>query len=249
MSKFPQMYQSYMDLAQTDPIQAAKDFRDSLKATKKPSIQTIRILDRIINGDESVWHSGAKDLTDAVQFVISNAMLKSLGLGVMNMQAEDIIHQIGGIITEDNYVAKLGPIQKRCMVIAESYGLQPYALVGSAMTERPHGYNGSIPLSEGPAMLGGPKAGLSGFMIYHNGKPADLDMQEASWNSHISAGPYPVFVNQEDANYAARKYLTTHNIRNTSEVVIRPTTISVGKSIPVNYPDQYNDFEGDADIG
>lgn len=127
-SGFELNFKGYMDLAQTDPMKAAISYRDSLKKKKRPPIATIRLLDRIIQGDESAWHAGARDLTEAVQFIISNTMLKSVGLGVMNMQKEDIAKTIGGLISENVNFIPLNTTQKRCKMIAENYGFQVYTL-------------------------------------------------------------------------------------------------------------------------
>jgi hypothetical protein len=126
-------HQRLLELAKTEPLQAAIEARDDLKASKKGRtyMSSIRQLDRIINGDESAWHYGARDQTEAVQFIITNLMLKSAGLGVIpsNVRNEsNIARMVGNLITEDVDFAPMTTAQKRLKMIAESYGFQVYTL-------------------------------------------------------------------------------------------------------------------------
>lgn len=123
-------FQAAMQLAQTDPIKAASDYRDHLLSSKKPNRATLQIINRIIAGDESAWHASASNLAEAVQFIIANGMLKGAGMGVINPSArlEGIIDTIGNIIAEDTNVISLTPEQRRLQIIAESYGYNVYIL-------------------------------------------------------------------------------------------------------------------------
>jgi hypothetical protein len=126
-------HQRLLELAKTEPLQAAIEARDDLKASKKGRayMSSIRQLDRIISGDESAWHYGARDLTEAVQFIITNLMLKSAGLGVIppNVRNEsNIARMVGNLISEDVDFAPMTTAQKRLKMIAESYGFQVYTL-------------------------------------------------------------------------------------------------------------------------
>jgi len=136
-------YQGLLDLAITEPLQAAMNARELLRSSKKVKsyTSTIRQLDRIIHGDESAWHYGAKDLTQAVQFIISNMMLRSAGLGVMNpgTRNEDIatdqaIRVIDLLISEGAGSVHMTTAQRRLKQIAESYGFNVYMIGESDIT-------------------------------------------------------------------------------------------------------------------
>ena len=136
-------YQGLLDLANTEPLQAAMNARELLRSSKKAKsyTSTIRQLDKIINGDQSAWHYGAKDLTQAVQFIISNMMLKSAGLGVMHpgTRNEDIatdqaIRVIDLLISEGAGSVNLTSTQRRLKQIAESYGFNVYMIGEGGIT-------------------------------------------------------------------------------------------------------------------
>lgn len=121
-------YKYFMDLAQRDPITAATEYKDKLTKSKKPAIKTIRVLEHIIAGDEGAWHVYADNLTDAVQFIISNTMLSSAGLGVVNPASESIANTIGNMINEDANGIPFNPLQRKLRYIAKHYGIQVYTI-------------------------------------------------------------------------------------------------------------------------
>jgi hypothetical protein len=96
-----------------------------LKSSKKKTRNTlvaIRSLESILSGDRDMWQPGARTETDAIQFIISNCLLKSSGLSPIRFN-ESIVNTVANMITEDVDMVCLTPIQNRLRYIAESYGI------------------------------------------------------------------------------------------------------------------------------
>jgi hypothetical protein len=74
-----EVYMSWMKAAEEDPIQTAKDFRDTVAKGRKTAkgLEVIRQADGILSGDPSFWQYGAKSQKEAIQFLISNTLMSS----------------------------------------------------------------------------------------------------------------------------------------------------------------------------
>lgn len=121
-------YSAWMAKIDEDAEAALDQFinilQKNFKRTKKER-ERKRISDTLKSANEvkegAGFHTGARDLKEAVQFLVSNYLLKSSGLGVISN--EDVVATVATIITEDVDFYPLTPVQKKLKAIAESYGL------------------------------------------------------------------------------------------------------------------------------
>lgn len=125
-------YQYYMQLAQQDPMAAGQEFMQRLQQGKRTAttMRTIRQLEQILSGDESAFQAGSRNITDAIQFLISNALMKSANMGadLRRPGMEDIAKTVSNMISEDIDFIQWTPTQRRMKMIAESYGFVVYQL-------------------------------------------------------------------------------------------------------------------------
>jgi hypothetical protein len=120
-----------MQLAQQDPMAAGQEFIQRLQQSPKRTaskMKTIRQLEQILAGDQSAFQAGSRDMTDAVQFLISNALMSASGMGVMRPGMEDVAKTVSNMISEDTDFIQWTPTQRRMKMIAESYGYVVYQL-------------------------------------------------------------------------------------------------------------------------
>jgi hypothetical protein len=114
-------YQYFMGLAKQDPEAAATEFLQRLrKKPTKDTIHTIHQLERILQGDQSAWQAGSRDMTQAVQFLISNSLMKKMGFSP-KFEGR-IVNLVADMISEDVDFMPMTPVQRRMKAIAESYG-------------------------------------------------------------------------------------------------------------------------------
>lgn len=132
---FDDVYQYYMQKVQTDPEGAGQEFLQRLRSSKPKRrdqqiklIKTIEQLEKILQGDESAWQYGSRNITDAIQFLISNTLMGGMGLGVLRPGMESVVADVANMISEDVDFQPMTPIQKRMKSIAESYGFSVYVV-------------------------------------------------------------------------------------------------------------------------
>lgn len=129
-------YGYWMELINQDWENAAIQFINKLKSDPKyvsRSSETIRSLESILAGETDAWQkgSGVRDAADATRFVISNALLRGMGIGVIPPRRayyEDIVNIVASIMTEDIDFVPMTQAERRIKMIAESYGLAIYRL-------------------------------------------------------------------------------------------------------------------------
>ncbi len=121
-------YGQWMQKIEQDPVVALEEFISMLQGgikrvkgdrNKKKMLDTLRSANQIKEG--MGFQHGAKDMKEAVQFLVSNYLLSGSGLGVI--KNEDIVTTVASMITEDVDFDPLTPTQKKLKTIAESYGL------------------------------------------------------------------------------------------------------------------------------
>lgn len=123
-------FQYFMQIAQTDPERAGQEFLQRLQKGKQTagSRKTMMELERILRGDVDARQYGSGDMGQAVQFLISNALMKGMGLGVLRPGMEDVVVNVASMISEDTNFVPMTPQQRRMKQIAESYGLLVYVI-------------------------------------------------------------------------------------------------------------------------
>jgi hypothetical protein len=123
-------FQYFMQIAQTDPERAGQEFLQRLQKGKQTagSRKTMMELERILRGDVDARQYGSGDMGQAVQFLISNALMKGMSLGVLRPGMEDVVVNVASMISEDANFVPMTPQQRRMKQIAESYGLLVYVI-------------------------------------------------------------------------------------------------------------------------
>ena len=133
-AKFKIEYKRWMDFVTHDWESAGRAFRDLLvhnpKFTTK-SHTTVQNIDAILTGDRDSWQygSGVKDDTDAMYFVINNAMMRKIGMGVLPSRRgryEDVVLTVANMISEDVNFYPLTEQERRIKRLVESYGMVMY---------------------------------------------------------------------------------------------------------------------------
>jgi hypothetical protein len=133
-AKFDIEYHRWMDFVTQDWEAAGRAFRNLLVNNPKFTTKTrttAQNIDSILAGDRDAWQygSGAKDDTDAMHFVVSNAMLRKIGLGVIPMRRgryEDVVITVANMISEDVNFYPLTEQERRIKRLVESYGMVMY---------------------------------------------------------------------------------------------------------------------------
>ena len=118
-------YRYFMKLSETDPERAGQEFLQYLQKGKPTaqSRRTIMDLERILQGDINARQFGSEDIGQAIQFLISNTLMKGMGLGVQRPGMEGLVANIANMISEDtHFVLPMTTQQKSMKQIAESYG-------------------------------------------------------------------------------------------------------------------------------
>ena len=127
-------FNNYMSAAIDDPIGTGEHFLGRLVNAKKPPSETINQLKNILKDPENrtYWQYSSKTLVDAIQFVISNSMMKGWNLGANGRRGpglgESMVVDVANMISEDIDFDPMTPQQKRMKQIAESYGFSVYLL-------------------------------------------------------------------------------------------------------------------------
>jgi hypothetical protein len=134
--RYDKEYSAWMQAAVEDPIQAARDFANALQKSAKKNkrvLQTIKKLEQIADGDQTAWQYGSGNASEAVQFAISNTLMRGMGLGVLPpgggmRESVEVANIVGGMISEDVDFDPLSEMQRKCKRIAESYGFAVFTL-------------------------------------------------------------------------------------------------------------------------
>lgn len=134
---FRTTYDSWKNRVVQDWQTAGNDFAQLLRDNPKlttDSAETIQNIEGILAGDRDYWqkNSGIRDDTDAMQFVITNALMRSIGMGVISSRprrfSEDIVDIVAGLISENINFFPMTAQERRMKLFMEGYGYVVYSL-------------------------------------------------------------------------------------------------------------------------
>lgn len=124
----------FMEKSQTDPAGAGQELIQFFKSRKptKEGNDLIESLELILRGDKRGYNSQARNMTEAIQFIIFNTFLSGAGLGVIQPgrrhRNESVVADVANMISEDVDFQPMSLMQKRMKGIVESYGFSVYVV-------------------------------------------------------------------------------------------------------------------------